>query len=94
MNEAKKYTIEILGNEYVIHSDESQEHIIHATACVQRFLDDIVAHNTHIDPKKAAVLAALRMASHIVHLEDKLSHTESKGKALVNELEGILCNAC
>ena len=94
MNEAKKYTIEILGNEYVIHSDESQEHITSATACVQRFLDEIIEHNKHIDPKKAAVLAALRMASHIVNLEGKLCHTESKGQSLVNELEGILCNAC
>ncbi len=91
MNEAKNYTIRVLNDQYVIKSDESQEHIDASAHLVNELIHEIVEHNKHIDHKKAAVLVALRIASRAVHMQEELKSVRCKEQGIIAALEKQLC---
>jgi cell division protein ZapA (FtsZ GTPase activity inhibitor) len=93
MNEAKNYTIEILGDQYTIVSDEVEEHIAQTAAYVNRLLQEILSHDASVDHKKAVVLTALRITSNLIHLEHEAQMVQSKGEQLVRTLDNHLCSA-
>ena len=89
MNEAKNYIIRILNDQYTLSSDESQEHINKSAELVNRFMREIVDRNKQMEHKKVAVLAALRMASQILHLEAQLNELKSNELAMVASLASL-----
>lgn len=86
MNEAKNYVIRILNDQYTIHSDESQDHIDKSSELVNLFVREILNDNKHIEHKKAAVLAALRMASHILDLKAQLEAVTCSERSMIDSL--------
>jgi cell division protein ZapA (FtsZ GTPase activity inhibitor) len=93
MNEAKNYTIEILGDQYTIVSDEVDEHITQTAAYLNALLHDVLSQDASIDHKKAVVLTALRITSDLIHLEREVHMVQSKGQQLVRTLDKHLCSA-
>jgi cell division protein ZapA (FtsZ GTPase activity inhibitor) len=89
MNEAKNYIIRILNDQYTLSSDESQEHINKTSELVNRFIRDIVDRNKQMEHKKVAVLASLRMASHIIQLESQLNDLQNKELAMTSSLAAL-----
>ncbi len=90
MNEAKNYKKQVLDGHYTIKSNEPEELIAASTDLVDTLMRDIVDKNPYIDHKKAAVLAALRVASKLVHLEFEFDKTKQKEQELVQQLDGEL----
>ena len=89
MNEAKSYILRILNDQYTINSDESQEHIDKSSELVNSFMREIVDYNKNMEHKKVAVLAALRMASHILHLESQLDELKYKELDMITSLTAL-----
>lgn len=92
MSEAKNYTIDILGDQYSVVSDESSEHIAQTAAYIHALLQDILAHDATMDHKKAVVLTALRIASKLIHVEQEHQMLHLKGQQLVHTLDDFLCS--
>jgi cell division protein ZapA (FtsZ GTPase activity inhibitor) len=90
MNEAKSYKIQVLNDQYVVKSDENQKHIDAAADLLNSLILEIVKHNKHIDHKKAAILAGLRIASQAVHLQDELDGLKCKEQEIIVALENRL----
>ncbi|MEX0849734.1 MAG: cell division protein ZapA [Candidatus Dependentiae bacterium] len=91
MNETKSYKIQVLNDQYVVKSDENQGHIDAAADLLNSLIQEIVKHNKHIDHKKAAILAGLRIASRTVHLQDELDELKCKEQEIIVALENRLC---
>ena len=89
MNEAKSYILRILNDQYTINSDESQEHIDKSSELVNSFMREIVDYNKNMEHKKVAVLAALRMASHILQLKSQLGESKSKELDIMASLTAL-----
>lgn len=93
MNEAKNYTIDILGDRYTIISDEPAEHVTEAAACVNSIVQEIYAYDGSIDQRKAVVLAALRIASNLIHAEQNVRMMHTEGQKLIQSIDAYLCTA-
>lgn len=91
MNEAKNYTIRVLNDQYVVKSDETQEHIDASAHMVNQLINEILEHNKHIDHKKVAILAALRIASSALHAQEELGLVRNKEQDMIMMLEQQLC---
>jgi cell division protein ZapA len=83
MNEAKNYTIRVFNDQYVIQSDEPDELVRSAAQRVDALMHEIAAKNKNIDQKKVAVLAALRLASQLVHMEYLCDDVRRKEQELI-----------
>ena len=89
MNEAKSYIIRILNDQYTLSSDEPQEHINKSSELVNLFIREVLDHNKHMEHKKVAILAALRMASHILQLESQLDVLRKRELAVTDALTSL-----
>jgi cell division protein ZapA (FtsZ GTPase activity inhibitor) len=89
MNEARNYIIRILNDQYTLCSDESEDHINKSSELVNLFIREIVDRNKQMEHKKVAVLAALRMASYILHLESQVNESKSKELAMIASLNSM-----
>ena len=89
MNEAKNYTIRVLNDQYVIQSDECEELVRRAVQLVDTCMLEILEKSKHIDQKKAAVLAALRLASQLVHKETQLDDVHHKEQELIAAVDNV-----
>ncbi len=85
--EIKKYEITILGELYTLVSDQSEGHMQSATHKVDEIIQDIFQKAPHLEPKKVAVLTALKIASMLVECEHDLVHIKDKGQALLDHLD-------
>jgi cell division protein ZapA (FtsZ GTPase activity inhibitor) len=89
MNEAKNYTIRIFNDQYIIQSDEPDELVHSATQKVDALIHEITDKNKNIDPKKVAVLAALRLASQLVHMEYLCDDIRRKEQELIVIVDSV-----
>ncbi len=89
MSEAKNYTIRVLNDQYVIQSDEHEELVHRAVQLVDTCMLEILEKSKHIDQKKAAVLAALRLASQLVHKETQLDDVHHKEQELIAAVDNV-----
>lgn len=80
MNEAKTYSLTIFNDTYTIRSDESEERIIQAAEKVDTLMHQIAA-KASLEPKRIAVLAALRIASSLI----SEAHEHSERNSLLCE---------
>lgn len=87
MNEAKNYTIQVLNDQYVIKTDEAQEQVDEAAQLVNALMYEIVEKNKYIDHKKAAVLAALRVASQLVDLQTHQASVQRREQELADMIQ-------
>jgi cell division protein ZapA (FtsZ GTPase activity inhibitor) len=90
MNTAKKYTIRILQNEYVLLSDEPEAHVAKTAEMVDLSMRTLQEQTLIKDHKKSAVLTALRLASKVTHLEGELDECKKREASLIATIDQIL----
>jgi cell division protein ZapA (FtsZ GTPase activity inhibitor) len=71
MNEVKTYKLSIFGDHYSVISDESSTHVLEAAQMVDSFMKEIAQQSKISDPKKIAILAALKLANKVLTLEGR-----------------------
>lgn len=89
MNEAKKCKVSIFDEQYSLLSDESAERVVQAATLIDGYMREISVKGSIKDPKKVAVLAALRVASRMLQLETDLAHRSLKEADLIAKLERL-----
>lgn len=76
--EKNKLKVEIFNEQYSLISDEKEADILKASLMVDALMREIADKSNLNDEKKIAVLAALRMASKLVNLENSLHYCNQK----------------
>lgn len=87
MNEKKSYKVQIFKEPYVLLSDESESFVLKAAEIVDSAMKDISEQSMITDPKKIAVLAALRIADKLLAYERDYHKEEEKKVALKNYID-------
>ena len=88
--EKKKYTVTIFGDQYVLVSDEVQEHVMRVAALVDSLMNQISEGAKITDPKKIAVLTSLQIADKLISLEEK----EKREKEQFEQLARVIDQEC
>ncbi len=90
MYEKKRYTVHILGDEYTIISDEKENHVMTSAKQVDTLMSDILNKVPSANKQKVAVLAALRIASDLLHTQTQRQESDSKIEACIQKIEHAL----
>jgi cell division protein ZapA (FtsZ GTPase activity inhibitor) len=93
MDEAKKYSVTILGNTYVIRSDESEQQIRQASALLDAYAKNFVEKTRTVDQKTTALLVALQLASELVHSNHRNESCQTIVDNLVKKIDYELSGA-
>ena len=70
------YKVSIFGDQYTIRTDESSDLIVKAASLVDSTMKEIAGVSS-LDTKSIAVLAALRIAHHMMSAEEKQANNEA-----------------
>ncbi|MBR4030519.1 MAG: cell division protein ZapA [Clostridia bacterium] len=77
MNEnSTKTTIRLLGNEYTITSNDTEEYIHRVAFYVDKMLTEIYGRNNRLSTNMAAVLASVNIADELFKTKEKAEETE------------------
>ena len=87
MNEKKSYKIKIFEDHYTLVSDESESHVTRAADMVDSLMKEVSIKANSTDPKKIAVLSALRIADKLLNLERIYNDEQLKKVALIDLIE-------
>ena len=85
--EKKKLSVEIFGDQYMLISDEKEEHILHAAGLVDTIMNEIAQKTNMGDAKRVAVLVALRLASELTTLEANIVAIEHHKEKLIELID-------
>jgi cell division protein ZapA len=88
--ERTQYKVEIFGEQYVLVSDESADHIASAARLVDTFMKEITTKAAGADTKKVAILVALQLASQLLNLQEKREKDTIAHANLIHTVEHIL----
>jgi cell division protein ZapA (FtsZ GTPase activity inhibitor) len=88
--ELKSYRVTILGDEYTIMSDESEEHLVESANYVHVLLQDALRKSPHGLPKKVAVLTSLQLASELRNAQAVTRQQEEKSAELVQSVDRLI----
>lgn len=92
-NSAKKYSLRIFDDDYTILSDEAEAHVVQLAQQVDNIMNDIARKSGGMDPKRIAVLAALKIASSLFALESEFKGYEKHHQRLVDLIEQQIANS-
>ena len=81
--------INILGQQYTIKGDASEEHIKRLAAYVDDKLKEIYAANPNITPLKASILASLNIADELHKIRDAHETAARNIEEKTNALTGL-----
>jgi cell division protein ZapA len=70
----KRVVIEILGEEYIIRSSSSSEHVLEVGRYVDRLMKELGEKYPHMSIHKIAILASLNIASDLLLLRKQGKH--------------------
>ncbi len=87
MNEKRSYKVQIFEELYVLTSDESECSVLKAAEIVDTCMKEISNNSVVTDPKKIAVLSALRLAEKLLIFESQQSKECEKIVALKNYID-------
>lgn len=82
MDNVKRYTVSIGGQQYVIVSDEHPESITSAAQIVDEMISSVLQNRNDVPREKAAVLAALKLAQHNQSLQAVTSDYDTRSHKL------------
>lgn len=85
--EIKKYEITVLGELYTLVSDQGEGHILATSQKVNEIIKEISQKAPYLEPKKIAVLTALKIAGMLVACEHDLRTIQAQGQALLDHLD-------
>lgn len=83
----KKYRAHIFGDTYAIISDEKEALILEAVKIVDGVMREIADASQVVDPKKIAVLTALKIATRALHLEAIMEQEKHLSSRIMNVLD-------
>lgn len=83
----KKYRAHIFGDTYAIISDEKEALILEAVKIVDGVMREIADASQAIDPKKIAVLTALKIATRALHAEAAMEQEKRLSSRIMNVLD-------
>ena len=86
-SELKKYRARIFGDTYSIVSDEKETLILEAVKIVDGIMRDIADASQIADPKKIAVLTALKIAARSLNFEAVMEHEKRLSSRIMNVLD-------
>jgi len=86
----RKYSVEILGEVYGFVSDEPEEHLLRVTSYVDSVMRKVAQVATSDDLKRVAVLAAVQIASKLIHLEQAQDKRVREGEELMARIDAAL----
>jgi cell division protein ZapA len=92
--EKKKYKVNIFGDQYVLVSDQSQEHVMKVASTVDSLMRDVAQAANLSDGKRVAVLAALQVADRVATLEFDAQNKKERQEALVTLIEKEISSTC
>lgn len=92
--EKKKYKVNIFGDQYMLVSDQSPEHVMKVAATVDSLMNEIAQATSLSDGKRVAVLAALQVADRIATLELAAQNEKERQDALVALIEQECSSSC
>jgi len=72
--EKKRVVVEILGEEYIIRSSSSIEHMLEVGRYVDRLMRELKEKYPGLSLQKIAILAALNLASDLLSLRKQGKH--------------------
>ena len=81
--------ISILGQQYTIKGDASEEHIKRLAAYVDDKLKEIYAANPNITPLKASIIASLNIADELHKIRDEHETAARNIEEKTNALTGL-----
>jgi len=87
MNEKKSYKVHIFEEQYILVSDDSEETVVQAADMVDKYMKEISQQSVITDPKKIAVLAALRIANKLLGCESLFSKGQEEKIALIEYID-------
>jgi cell division protein ZapA (FtsZ GTPase activity inhibitor) len=83
----KKYRAHIFGDTYAIISDEQETLILEAVKIVDGVMREIADSSQAVDPKKIAVLTALKVAMRSLHIEAIMEQEKRLSSRIMNVLD-------
>jgi cell division protein ZapA (FtsZ GTPase activity inhibitor) len=86
-NERRSYKVTIFGDEYALMSDELEEHMAQAASLVDVAMREIDQSARIGNSKKVAVLAAMRIASKLLHLQRDVEKNKQREYELASRIE-------
>lgn len=86
-NEKKNYKLQIFGERYSLVSDESENFLIQSAQVLDGLMQSISQDYRIVDPKKIAVLAALRIVHKSIIMEGELYRDNKKMAMLINLID-------
>jgi len=90
MDKAKNYQVRIFDDSYSLLSDESENHVAQSAALVDSLMKEIADKSSISDQKKIAILAALRMASKLLHIEKNIEQRDFEEEKLIDAINLVL----
>lgn len=88
--EKNRLKVEIFNDQYSLISDEKEADVLKASLMVDKLMREIADKSNLNDDKKIAVLAALRIASKLVTLEDSLQYCNQKHLEFADIIEKMI----
>lgn len=83
----KRYRAHIFGDTYAIISDEKEFLILDAVKIVDGIMREIADTSQVVDPKKIAILAALKLATRALHVEAFMEQEKHLSSRIMNVLD-------
>lgn len=90
MNEARKYTVEIFGDHYVLMSDDPEENILKVSKMLDSFMQDIAKRSGSKDTKRIAILAALQVGNLLLQAQSLQKETHTVQRKILQRVESVL----
>lgn len=78
--ENNKVIIKILGEEYIIRSSSSREHMLEVGDYVSALMEDLLKKYPRMSTQNIAVLTSLNLASELILLQKKPQKGKGGGK--------------
>lgn len=82
-----KTTIRLLGNDYDITSNDSEEYVHRVAFYVDKKLTEISSRNTKLSTNMAAVLASVNIADELFKTREEMSNTEQLNSQLTEKTQ-------
>ncbi len=83
----KKYKVSIFGESYSLVSDDAESQVAGAAQRVDSLMRDIAQQAQVADPKKIAVLTALKLADQVQRLQEQLGQKNKEQERLLDLID-------
>jgi cell division protein ZapA (FtsZ GTPase activity inhibitor) len=90
MNDKKTYKVQIFDEHYVLLSNEPETLVLQAVDLVDQTMREISVNGVSVDPKKIAVLSALRIAGQLLAQKSLYQQDNEKAHSIKNYIDHAL----